>query len=428
MNIWIKQATVLPMNIEGNDAKYFIADVVVAGNKIAYIGDDGAAMADNSFRVIDGRGKVVMPGLINTHTHVSMTLMRSYADDIPLMEWINNYIWPVEANLDFEDVYWGAMLGMAEMILGGTTTIVDMYWWSSAIGKAAEHSGMRAILAPSLIGDKFEDNAREVFDKYGHGEHSRISLMASAHAPYSCNPKIIEKVVDLASKYNTPINIHLSETSNETKIMSDTYGKTSTEYLRDLGVLEHKSLFAHGVHLTDSDLEILSKHDVSISHCPQSNMKLSSGTCRVGKIADSGINVTIATDGACSNNDSDMWDEMRSAAFLQKLSSGDPCTLPCYDVLKMVTVNGAKAIGRDDLGTIEVGKTADLILLDLHKPHFYPSDNLISNLVNCANAADVDTVIVDGEVLMEGRVFASMDLERIYAEIEQRRNRLRSKM
>lgn len=418
MNILIKECTVLPLDGREGD-KYFCGHIGIEGDKIALITRDvGQAELfrkkhEASLRVIDGRGKLAMPGLVNIHNHVSMTLLRSYADDMALMEWLNDHIWPFEAKENSEDIMVGAELGIAEMLLGGTTTFADMYWEEIAVAEAVKKSGIRAVLSPTFTDTRWEDFEKDfaaVADAYASGQEPRITLMVAPHSVYSTSRVHLLKAKELSEKYGIGINIHVSETMDEQNTMRERIDMTPTEYLDELGMLTPSTLAVHCVHVSDSDIEILSKRGVSVAHNPHSNMKLASGVSPVAKMLEAGINVGIGTDGPSSNNDLDMWEEFRTASFLAKLSTGNPQVLPAYQVLEMATVNGAKALGLGDkVGQLKEGMMADVILLDMEKPHLYPKHDIVANLVYAAKAGDVETVIVNGEIVVEGGKTVNID-------------------
>lgn len=414
----------------GEGAKYFRGSVGISGGRIAFVSADPAeadrfeAKAGGELRVIDGRGKLAMPGLVNTHNHISMTLLRSYADDLPLMTWLNDHVWPFEARMTRDDIRVGAELGMAEMLLGGTTTSADMYWLDEAVGEAAERAGIRAVISTSILDGKREDFDKDfaLLDaKYGHGRHPRISLMVAPHAVYTCSPETLAHARDVAARHDIGIAIHVSETQDEQRMIRERYGKTPVEMLEELGMLNAKTLIVHAVYVSDSDIEIMRWHGVSVAHNPQSNMKLASGIAPAARMAHAGLNVTIGTDGPSSNNDLDMWEEMRSASFLQKVSELDPCVFPAYEVLEMATVKGAKALGLEGrIGQLAPGMAADVILIDTEKPHFYPQTDMVANLVYCGKSSDVDTVIVDGRVVVEGRRMLTLDVPALLREAQER--------
>lgn len=427
-----------------DNRKYFRGNIGIAGGRIVFAGaapeepeaftarygkrKGAAEHGGDTLQVIDGSRFIAMPGLINLHNHVSMSLMRSYADDMPLMRWLRERIWPFEAKLTGDDVYLGAQLGIAEMLLGGTTTFVDMYWMAERVAQAAKEAGIRAVVCPAFMDSRLEESEREtaaLIEAFHGKDDGRITVRIAPHAPYTNAPETIRKVVELCRRYDVGVHIHLSETQEEVDIIRNTYGKTPTEYLEELGLFDLPTLAVHCVHLTDAEIDILHRRNVSIAHNPQSNMKLSSGIAPVAEMIARGLNVGIGTDGPSSNNDLDMWDEMRTASLLQKVATGDPCALPAYETLQMATVNGARAIGMEgELGVIRAGARADIILIDAEKPHLYPRHNLISNLVYCGKASDVDTVIVDGRILVQGRRLLHTDTGRLYRSAEARAEEL----
>lgn len=367
-----------------------------------------------------------MPGLINTHCHVAMALMRGYADDIPLMEWLNDYIWPYEALINRDDVQLGAELGIVEMLRGGVTTFVDMYWYEEAVADAAEKLGIRAVLAPCFVDDRmaaFEEDLPATVAKAAKCD--RLSVMIAPHAPYSCSEENMRRAAVLSEEYGLPITIHLAETHDEERQIRERFGCSPVELIDSYGLLKEGTIAAHCVHLSDSDRRTLLERGVSVAHNPQSNMKISSGISPVATLLDEGVNVTIATDGPCSNNDLDMWEEMRSASFLQKLSAGDPCVISAYELLRMATVGGAKAIGRgDELGQIKEGMLADLIVLDMERPHLYPCYDVVANLAYAAKASDVNMVVVNGEVVVDGGDVLGVDEMDLCRRVEKRAKEL----
>lgn len=378
-------------------------------------------------RIVDAAGKAAMPGLVNAHNHISMALLRSYADDLPLMTWLNDHIWPFEARMSRGDIKAGAELGMAEMLLGGTTTSADMYWADEVVAEAADRAGIRAVIGTSIL-----DGKREKFDAdwaalQKYRGHRRISLMVAPHAPYTCSPETLKYARDVAAQKGDGIMIHVSETQDEQRIIAERYGCTPVELLRDLGLLSARTLVVHGVFLSDGDIAILRTHNCSVAHNPQSNMKLASGIAPAARMAAAGVNVAIGTDGPASNNDLDMWEELRAASFLGKVASGDPCVFSAREILRMATVGGARALGLEGVvGELREGLAADIILIDTEKPHFYPRTDLLSNLAYCGKAADVDTVIIDGRIVVEGRKVLTLSVPDVCNEAEWRFRKLKN--
>lgn len=422
MGILIRNAFVLDM--VGDKPNVKKADVYIEENRISKIAE---SITIDGAEVIDGSNKVLMPGLINTHTHLPMSIFKGYKDDRKLMDWLNNAIFPVEDKLESDDFYYNSCLSIIEMIKSGTTTCNDMYFGTERIIDAIEKMGIRALVSwcvtDGSIRDKL-DKTREYAKKYNEKDY-RIKVLVSLHAPYTCNPETTKLCVDLAKELNTGIHIHLAETMDEENTIKEKYGKTPTEYLNDLHVFDVKTVLAHGIYLSDSDIEILKSKNTGISHNPVSNCKLSSGICNVTKLHENGICVGIGTDGSGSTTTLDMFEEMRLTAYLQKVNTLNPVAIKAYDVLKMATIEGAKVLGlENEIGTIEEGKKADIILIDINKPHLYPANDIATNLVYSANGSDVDTVIIDGKIIMKNRKLTNIDEEEIYEKINQICNRL----
>ncbi len=369
-------------------------------------------------KVIDGKDKLVMPGFVNAHTHLSMVLLRGFADDLPLKTWLEEAIWPAEVKLSPEDVYWSALLGIAEMLRSGTTAFADMYFYIEEVAKAVEQSGMRALLSYAIIAPQYNTKAENQLKgaqafirEFDGAAGGRIRTALSPHAPYSCAREVWERAIELALEHDVMIHTHLSETEGEVKDSYKQHGVSPVQYLAELDALKARILAAHCVHLSAEDIELLAHRGVHVAHCPTSNMKLGSGIAPIDKLIKSGVNVAIGTDGAGTNNNLDMFEEVRLAAFLQKVK-GNPTALPASQVLKMGTLNGAQALGLEAAGTLEEGQKADLIILDLDRPHMVPTHNLISNVVYAAGSADVQTVIIEGKIVMEDREILTFDEER----------------
>ena len=420
MNILISNGTILPMTASKGNNLYFKGYVGIESEKIAFVSEDKESA--NQFLTnhpdairIDATGKIVMPGLINTHTHVAMALLRGISDDVPLMEWLEQHIWPIEGKMGYQEVYDGARLGILEMLMGGTTTFVDMYPYEEAVAEAAESAGIRALVSPCPMDfrmEHFENDWKQVQKRFSSSR--LVSMWMGPHAIYTLSGKNLQRSISLSKELGIGSHVHLAETQTEQDNCMAQHGMSPTEYMEKEGLFTTKTLAAHCVVMSDHDIEILVKNGVSVAHNPQSNMKLASGIAPVKKMLDAGINVSIGTDGASSNNDLDMWEEMRSASLLQKVSTLDPCAIPAYTALQMATVNGAKAIGREgELGVIAAGAFADVILVDLEKAHLYPHTNLISELVYSAHASDVDTVIVNGSIVVENRKCLTMNAQEV---------------
>lgn len=425
MTLLLKNATVLPMTAsEGTGI--FTGTVGIAGNRIVLVAADPAAVhafrsRHPEAREIDCTGKVLMPGLVNTHCHVPMTLQRGYADDIALMKWLHEYVWPFEAKQTAQDIALGAALGIAEMLLGGVTSFVDMYWHEASVARVVERMGIRAQLCPSCLDtnmEAFEADLEALLPELG--DSGRIRAGVAPHAGYTVSAENLGRCLELCRLHGIGMTTHVAETLDEVRIIRERTGMSPVGYLDSLGLLGKGLIAAHCVHVDEQDIRLLSERGVHVAHNPTSNMKISSGVAPIEKMRLAGVNCTIGTDGTCSNNDLDMWEEMRNASFLQKVFTMDPLAVPAYEILKMATVNGARALGREDeLGIVREGALADLILIDICKPHMQPVNDLIANLVYCCKASDVDTVIVDGEVLVEDRCLRGVDLPRLYGQVNQ---------
>ncbi|MBM7854381.1 5-methylthioadenosine/S-adenosylhomocysteine deaminase [Desulfohalotomaculum tongense] len=400
-------------------------EIAISGNKILSVGEKGSAPENFEPAVqIDGSNMVAMPGFVNCHTHAAMTLLRGYADDLPLMEWLNNKIWPLEAKMKAEDIYWGTLLACVEMIKSGTTTFADMYAFMDQAAEAAVESGMRAVLARGLIGvapngAEALEESRDFISRYQGAAGGRITTMLGPHAPYTCPPDYLEKVMGAAEELGVGIHIHLAETLTEERDIVKQYGRRPVQHLEGLGLFNYPTLAAHCVHVDDEDIRILAENNVGVAHNPESNMKLASGIAPVQKMLAAGVKVGLGTDGASSNNNLDMLEEMRTAALLQKVSHMDPTAMPAYKALEMATAGGAGALGlENEVGRLKAGLKADIILVNFNKPHLYPRHDICAHMVYSAHSADVDTVIIDGELVMQNRKILTLDEEEIFQNVD----------
>jgi len=392
--------------------------VLVEDSKITYVGKEEKP----AHKVINANNCVVMPGMINTHTHIGMTLFRGYADDLPLKQWLEDHIWPAEAKLTDEDLYIGTMLGCLEMIRSGTTAFADMYIHVDSVARAVEESGMRAALSYGMIdlGDKSRADSElaegsRFVKKWNGSAEGRITAMYGPHAPNTCSREFLARVKEQAVRDNARIHIHVLETEAELNQMKEQFGMCSVNMLDELGFLGPDVLAAHCIWLSGGDMDILANRNVNIAHCPISNMKLASGIAPIPELLKRGANVSLGTDGCASNNSLDMFEEMKTTALLHKVNSMDPTTLPAEEVLKMATINGAKALGFP-VGVLRPGMLADIIIVDMHKPHLLPVHNPTSHLVYAARGSDVKTTIVNGNILMEDGVVKSIDQEKVMEE------------
>ncbi|MDP4125666.1 MAG: amidohydrolase [Bacillota bacterium] len=425
------RAMVLPMT--GSDRFYPRGEVCIENDRIVSVGELGSS--PSGFlpdRILDLPNDVVMPGLINTHTHAAMTLLRGYADDLPLMPWLKEKVWPFEDKLTDEDIYWGTSLALSEMIRSGTTTMLDMYASMDQVAEAVIKAGTRAVLSRGLIGngpngEKALQESLDLFQRYQGAGAGRVSVMFGPHAPYTCSAEYLKKVIAEANRLGVGIHIHVAETLDEINIIQEQYQKTPVQWLDDIGLFGGHVVAAHCVHLTSNDMEILARQHVCIAHNAESNMKLNSGTAPIVELRSRGVVVGLGTDGASSNNNLDLFGEMRSAAFQQKLRM-DSTVLPAYEVLEMATVAGAQTLGLDDVGMLAPGFKADLITIDMDQPHFYPRFSIPAHLVYVAHAGDVRTVMVDGKFLMEERKVLTMDVHKVCQEAESRAKRISAEL
>jgi 5-methylthioadenosine/S-adenosylhomocysteine deaminase len=407
--------------------------VLIRDGKIVEIGKGLRGPADVE---VDGEGKIVLPGLINTHTHLSMTLFRGYADDMQLQDWLQKKIWPLEGRLTGEACYQGALLGCAEMIMSGTTTFMDMYFHLEDVARAVDESGLRAFLSYGII-DLFDpakaraeqEKSRQLFEFFRNLGSSRIRFALGPHAPYTCSPETLLWAKEFAEKNGLIFHIHLAETRKEQADSQQQHGARVVEYLDKIGALCDRMLGAHCVWLTKSEVAILAKAGVSVAHCPVSNMKLASGgVAPLPEMFDAGIAVGLGTDGAASNNSLDMFETMKVCALLHKAHRWDPTVLNAQKVLDLATIDGARALGIEgEVGSMEAGKKADIILLDGKMPNLNPvhgKETIVSDLVYSASAANVNTTIVDGRVLMQNRQLQTMNLEQIIQKTGEITNKL----
>lgn len=402
--------------------------VGVEGKYITYVGKDLPSAP--SKRTIDCTGKILMPGLINTHTHTAMSLLRGYADDYALNEWLFDKVFPVEGRLTAEAIEAGVRLGFAEMIRTGTTSISDMYYFQPMAAQVALDMGIRASFCNGIIcfdADSFNPDAdRGVQEtitlsrEFHNAGNGRIKADASIHAEYTSSPKIWHFVNNLADKYNLNMQIHLSETKSEHENCIEKYGKTPSQILAENGVFDRKTIAAHCVWLSEDDMDLLAKKGVSCAHNPISNLKLASGIASVRKMTDHGMNVALGTDGCCSNNTHDLFEEIRAAALLAKGISYDPTALCAYDALKLATVNGALAQGREnEVGRIKEDLEADIILLDMNSPITRPMYDPISAVVYSASGRDVCMTMIQGKILYENGEYKTVDIEKAISDADE---------
>jgi len=417
-DILIKNGTILTMDAQNSVIKNGVLGT--NGDTISYIGTDDKEEFQTR-KIIDAKGGLILPGLINGHTHAAMSLFRGLADDLPLMEWLNNYIFPAESRMDGDFVFTGTLLACAEMIMSGTTTFCDMYLFEEEVARAAKEAGVR-----SLVGEVLYD-----FDSPNYGPIENglmyteslinkwqgdplVSIAVEPHSLFTCSPDLLTAANDLASKYNVPLIIHLAESASEVDEVKKRYGKGPVEHLKAVGILGPHLIADHCVHLEEKDIKILAENGVKAIHNPESNMKLASGIAPVPDMLANHLTVGLGTDGCASNNNLDLFAEMDMAAKLHKINTMDTTVMDALTVMRMATVEGAKALGMGEItGSLEEGKKADVIILDTRKPHLTPMYNPVSHLVYAARGNDVSHSIINGRLVMEDRKLLTIDLYEI---------------
>ena len=421
----IKSGTVISMDLK-RDKQFEIMDVVFSDNKIIYVGNGYHGEYD---KVIDATGKIVMPGLINCHTHLGMSIFRSTNDDLTLDSWLNDKIWPIEDRLTDDDLYYTTLLSMVEMIKTGSTCFNDMYFGYKGSIPAIKKCGVRGIYGRCLMGNMDKDSIcrvddfKKLYEEYKDDDKIRLSI--APHALYTCNLEYLKLCSDLAKEYNLPIHIHLSENMNEVKTFTNKFGMKPMEVLDKVGMLEKRVILGHGTFLSDSEINMIKDRDVSVCTNPVSNLNLGCGIADLVKYKKNGINVCLGTDGQGSGNSLNLFYTMSLVDYLQKGKYEDPTVMSSYDVLKMATINGAKALGIDDIGSIEVGKKADIIILDISDISLYPAYDLIPFIVHNCFYDVVDTTIIDGKILMmDKELKIDVDLNILRSKIEDIRRRL----
>lgn len=430
MKYLIKNASVVTMNQNGEIFK--ACDVLIDNGLISAIGSINDEQKQNA-TTIDASGKLLMPGLINGHCHVPMTLLRNFADDMDLQTWLFNYIFPTEEKMTDEDIYWGSFLGIMEMVATGTTCFIDMYDHINDLAKAVDESGIRAQLSRGVTnfenGTDFTlhkglNEAIDFYRQWNGAANGRITGAFAPHAIYTCSTDFIKAIIETSKSFDAPIHVHLDETRVEHEDCLRKHGKTPTRYLYDLGLFDQRTVAAHCVWITDDDISLLKEKNVSISHNPTSNLKLASGIAPIPQALNKGINVILGTDGASSNNNLNMFEEINLVALIHKGVNHDPLLINAGTSLKMATANGAAALGIKNLGVIEEGAKADLILVDLDKPHIMPVHNVLSALAYSVQGSDVYMTMVDGRILYENGEYKTIDKEKVRYNIQKSYDRL----
>nr|WP_072514598.1 amidohydrolase [Ndongobacter massiliensis] len=414
MNLLFENVTIVTM--DESHTIFPKGHVRIEGNRIVEVSDRPHA-APRGARRIDATGRVLMPGLINCHTHSAMSLLRNYGNDVALQSWLEDYMWPMEAHLDAEAIATGAMLNCCEMIETGTTSFVDMYYEMDAVARVVEACGMRALLARGMTGPDDGTRIREQRALYRdwHGKaDGRIEVMIGPHAIYTNDLASLRAQTELGKELGCGFHIHLNETEKEIEDCLATYGKPPILIFDELGMLDERTIGAHCVWLSEEEIDCLAERHANCCYNPASNMKLASGFMPVQALLDRGINVCIGTDGAASNNRQDLLADMHLGSLIAKGSSRNPLAVTARTMLEMATVNGAKALGKkDELGVIAPGKLADLILVDFRNAHHTPCNDIEAALVYSTTGSDVTWSVVNGKVLMEERALQTMDADQV---------------
>ena len=412
----------LVLTLDANDQRFDPGGVAIASGRIAAVGPaEVISSTYRASRTLNTDGCVVMPGLINSHTHAAMTIFRGLADDLPLMEWLHKNIFPAERKLTEEWVFWGTLLACAEMILSGTTTFCDMYIFEHKVAEAARVSGLRALVGevlydfPSPNYGPIEKGflfTESLIDQWRGDPLVRVAV--EPHTLYTCSPPVLKRCLELAERHDVPLIAHLSENEAEVDEILKRYGRRPVAHMENLGMLSPRFIADHCVALDEKDMELLALRGVQVVHNPESNMKLASGIAPVPRLLELGVNVALGTDGCASNNDLDLFGEMDTCAKLHKVATLDPTVVPAATVLRMATQNGAKALGLGgETGELSPGKWADVIVVDMQKPHLTPLYKPVSHLVYSARGSDVRHSIIHGSLVMEDRRLLTLDVEEV---------------
>ena len=422
-DILVTNGTVLTLN--ANLTEISNGAVAIRKDTITAIGPAIDFSDWSASRIIDANGGIIMPGLINSHTHAAMTCFRGLADDLPLMTWLNDHIFPAEAKLDDHKVYAGALLACVEMIMSGTTCFCDMYLFEDAVARAAKQAGVRAVVGEVLYDfdspnygpiEKGFEYTQTLIDTWK--DDPLVTIAVEPHSTYLCEPELLKKAFNLTQSYGLPLVIHLAESKSEVEQIKERYGRTPVEHLAEIEALAPNVLACHCVELTENDIGLLQRFDVKVAHNAESNMKLASGVAPIPKLLKAGICVGLGTDGCASNNDLDLFLEMDTVAKLHKAKTLDPTAMDARTVLKMATTQSARALGLNQvIGSLEAGKKADLIVIDTNKPHLTPMYDPVSHLVYAAMGSDVTTSIINGTVVMEDRKLKSLDLKKVMEDV-----------
>ncbi|CAM3933016.1 amidohydrolase family protein [Mesobacillus thioparans] len=406
-----------------NDEVISNGAIGIEGEKIIYVGithDDLTTYDEN----VDLKGNILLPGLVNTHGHTPMSLLRGYADDLHLQTWLEDKIWPLEAKYTPEHARWGTKLSILEMIRTGTTTFVDMYDNMDEVARAVEEAGIRGVLCRGVIGFGSEElrqnklkEAAAFADIWNNRANGRITTMLSPHSPYTCSPEYISQIIEKSAELNVPLHTHMSETRFEVEKNIEEYGATPVRHLDKLGFFDRPALVAHAVHVNDEDIDILAEKSVKVSHNIVSNLKLGSGIAPVAKMLAKGVTVSLGTDSVASNNNLDLFEEIKAVATIHKGVAQDATVITAVEALRMATINGAESLWLENrIGSLEVGKDADFIVVDANQSFFYPKNNPVSHLVYSGSGRDVKDVYVQGKQILANGQSTTMDEEKVLFE------------
>jgi 5-methylthioadenosine/S-adenosylhomocysteine deaminase len=414
-------ATIITCNMDNDVIE--AGSIGFEGEKVIFVGKTPENLSSYE-KTIDLKGNYVLPGLVNTHGHTPMSLLRGYADDLHLQTWLGEKIWPLEEKYTPEHAKWGANLSILEMIRTGTTTFVDMYDNMDEVAIAVEEAGIRGVLCRGVIGFGSDElrksklnEAAQFAKNWNNQANGRITTLLSPHSPYTCSPEYITQIIDKAIELDVPLHTHMSETKYEVDKNIEEYGVTPVVHLDKLGFFDRKSLVAHAVHVNETDLEILSSKDVKVSHNIISNLKLGSGISPVSKMLEKGITVSLGTDSVASNNNLDLFEELKAAATIHKGIAQNATSVTAEQALRMGTIDGAAAVWLEDrIGSLEAGKDADMIIIDTNQSFYYPRHNPVSHLVYSGSGRDVLDVYVKGKQIMGNRQFLTLDEEKILFE------------
>ena len=428
MSLTIRNARVLQTSPAGEVRILDRQDVVLRGNTIESVRPASATPPPGMDDIIDANGQLLMPGLINCHSHVPMVIFRGLAEDVSLEKWFNEYMWPLESNLQEEDVYWGMLLGLVEMIEAGVTCVADHYFFMDRAAEAVQQAGTRAALGWAVFGSQGAaalDRSADFCRKWQGAADGRLTTWMAPHAPYTCDDDFLRAARDRAADLGVGLHIHVAETRGQTEAHVQKRGLTPIRLLDDLGLLKLPTILAHAVGATADDIRLLADRPAGVAHCPKTYLKLAMGIAPVHAMRQAGIAVGLGTDGAVSNNTLDVWESLRLMALTQKEATGAPENLPLGETLAIATRGSAQVVGLGDrLGAVEPGMLADLILVDLDGAHHQPLHSVPASLVYAARASDVQTVIVNGRVLMRNRNLLTLDKAEIIRQVNRSLARL----